>query len=195
MGRSAAAGVIWDNPPRHIGAREATAAALRTSALAVYGAAWYRAAIINISTDRFNYALGLLRNYAPLSMEYRRLESFLKEAYASSPVAPSELREWRTTSAQIRIELSFGWGAILEMAIALHPHLVLLPFGLGRLKPADFQPLTRLPPIPQLIRTLWTAARSADNAPPTGIFLDPDFPSVRRNSLSQSVYRTRIAAG
>ena len=92
---------------------------MRLAVRAVYGIRWNRAALTSLTTGRINYDLARLRNSEFPEMEYERLPTFLKGAYAASSAFPADLLEWRTIAGQIRIDLSAGAGAVLTSATFL----------------------------------------------------------------------------
>ena len=149
---AAAADVAWANLARTIGNRNLAPAEVRAAVLAVYGIRWNRAVLRALTTDRINRDHARLRNSDFPEQEYGRLSAFLKDAYAASSAFPVELLEWRTLAAQISLDMSAGWEAVLQTAIFLRAQGMLTPFRLGVLSPAEFFPLSEIPPNAALFR-------------------------------------------
>ena len=149
MARSEVAKIAWDNPARLIGARDMGDAALRTAVISVYGISWNRAAIATPITNHINDAVALLllllRNSSFPYREYGRLAFPLKDSYTVATNFMNELTDRHRIADQLRLELSFGWGAIVDTALFLQTQDIPPPFNLGALSPSDFQPLTTEP--------------------------------------------------
>ena len=158
---------------RIIGNRNHTTSEMRKASLAVYGIRWNRDVLTTLSTDRINHDLARLRHSEFPEKEYERSPSFLKESYSASSSSPVELLEWRTLAAQIRLDLSEGWEAVLQAATFLHSRGLSTPFHLGALSPAEFYPLSAICPNAALLRSLWTDARATSAAPTQGAFWRP----------------------
>ena len=187
MARASAATLVWGNLDRQINSRDATAATLRAAAIAVYGVSRNRSVLTALATNRINDVLALLRRYTPFpAREYGRLDQFLKDSYAASTNFPPDLFEWLRLAEQLRRELSFGWDAILATSVFLHVQGIPIPSNMGVLSPADLQPLTTAAPNAQLIRTLWSEARSAENATVGGCYLIPPHPMITKESLAKA---------
>ena len=123
---------------RIIGNRNHTTSEMRKASLAVYGIRWNRDVLTTLSTDRINHDLARLRHSEFPEKEYERSPSFLKESYSASSSSPVELLEWRTLAAQIRLDLSEGWEAVLQAATFLHSRGLSTPFHLGALSQLNF---------------------------------------------------------
>ena len=110
---------------------ETSESTLLTDVRPIYGIAWNRAVVNSPTTDRVNKAIARLRNSYFPENGHLRLAAMLKGAFSSAESPPSELRGWRMKYGRFRLELTLGWGAILETVAFLNTKGVFHPAGVG----------------------------------------------------------------